>query len=111
LAKTKTSRLLIKVWEQQITNYTNRLDFLQGNMKTAYTVIWGQCTEALQVKLKTSPLFIKKDAACNAVWLLKEIKGVMQQFEGQRFLHLALDEPKTKYYAYKQAYETHSRGT
>jgi hypothetical protein len=30
----------------------------------------------------------------------------MQQFEGQWFLHLALDDAKTKYYAYKQAYKT-----
>jgi hypothetical protein len=46
------------------------------------------------------------DAACNGVWLLKEIKSVTQQLEGQRALHIALDEAKTKYYAYKQAYET-----
>ena len=106
LAENETSKFLLKVWEQQVTNYTIRLDLLRSNLKVVYTVIWGQCSEAMQVKLKTATNFKKMDDACNSVWLLKEIQAVMQQFEGQRFLHLALDEAKTKYYAYKQAYET-----
>ena len=106
LADDEKSKFLIKVWEQQVTNYTNRLDLLKSNLRVVYTVIWGQCTEAMQFKLKTVSKFAEKDAACDCVWLLMEIKSVMQQFEGQRFLHLALDEAKTKYYAYKQSYET-----
>ena len=96
LADDEESKFLIKVWEQQVTNYTNRLDLLKSNLRVVYTVIWGQCTEAMQFKLKTVPKFTEMDTACNCVWLLMEIKSVMQQFEGQRALHLALDEAKTR---------------
>ena len=89
-----------------MTNYTNSLDLLKSNLRVVYTVIWGQCTEAMQFKFKTVPKFTEMDTSCNCVWLLMEIKSVMQQFEGQRALHLALEKAKTKYYAYKQAYET-----
>jgi hypothetical protein len=47
----ETSGLVIAIWEKKVSAYCTRTDYLDSNLKTAYAVIWGQCSEAMKAKL------------------------------------------------------------
>ena len=96
-AITETSRLTVLLWEKEVTTYTVRRDYIESNLKALYAVIWGQCSEAMPAKIKSLSDFDSSDKKSDSVWLLKEIKAVMMLFEGQQYLHLSLDDAKTKY--------------
>jgi hypothetical protein len=74
-------------------------------LKTAYAVIWGQCSEAMKAKLTSLDDFETKSHESDCAWILKEIKGITYCFEGQRYIYLSLDNARTTYYAYTQGAE------
>jgi len=82
--------------------YCTRTDYLNSNLKTAYAVIWGQCSEAMKAKLTSLNDFETKNHKSDCIWILKEIKGITYRFEGQRYIYLSLDNARTSYYAYTQ---------
>jgi len=51
LEVSETNRLVIAIWEKKVSAYCTRTDYLDSNLKTAYAVILGQCSEAMKAKL------------------------------------------------------------
>jgi len=101
LEVSETNRLVITIWEKKVSAYCTHTDYLDSNLKTAYAVIWGQCSEAM----KALDDFETKNHVKDCVWILKEIKGIMYCFEGQRYIHLSLYDARTSYYAYTHGAE------
>jgi len=83
IAKTKTDWQVIFKWEKEMTNYITRKNVLESNLKSAYTIMWGQCSEALRAKVKSSSDYADKSADCDCKWLIKTVHGVMLHFDGQ----------------------------
>jgi len=54
------------IWNKAVTSYCTRTDYLESNLKTAYAVIWGQCSEAMKAKLTSLDDFKTKshDSDC-----------------------------------------------
>ena len=98
----ETSKLKIALWDRKVANYSVRFDHLESNLKAAYAVIWGQCSDAMKAKLKSQPKFLTHDKDSDCIWLLKEIKGIMLRFEGQRYIFLSLHDAHLAYYTYRQ---------
>jgi hypothetical protein len=105
LEVSETNRLVIAIWEMKVSAYCTRTDYLNSNLKTAYAVIWGQCSEAMKAKLTSLNDFKTKSHETDCVWILNEIKGIMYRFEGQRYIYLSLNDARTSYYAYTQGAE------
>ena len=42
------------VWQKKIDEYIRRCNTLEDNLRTAYTLIWGQCTDLMRVKIEAS---------------------------------------------------------
>jgi len=105
LEVSETNRIVIAIWEKKVSAYCPRTDYLDSNLKTAYAVIWGQCSEAMKAKLSSLDDFETKSHKSDCVWILKEIKGITYCFEGQRYTYLSLDNARTSYYAYTQGAE------
>jgi hypothetical protein len=105
LEVSETNRLVIAIWEKKVSAYCTRTDYLDSNLKTAYAVIWGQCSEAMKAKLTSLDDFEAKSHKSDCVWILKEIKGITYRFEGQRYIYFSLDDARTSYYAYTQGAE------
>jgi len=101
----ETNRLVIAIWEKKVSAYCTRTDYLDSNLKTAYAVIWGQCSKAMKAKLTSLDDFETKSHESDCVWILKEIKGITYRFEGQRYIYLSLDDARTSYYAYTRGAE------
>jgi len=102
LEVSETNRLVIANWEKKMSAYCTRTDYLDSNLKTAYAVIWGQCSEAMKAKLTSLDDFETKSHKSDCIWILKELKGITYRFEGQRYIYLSLDDARTTYYAYTQ---------
>jgi len=98
LEVSETNRLVIAIWEKKVPAYCTRTDYLNSNLKTAYAVIWGKCSEAMKAKLTSFYDFETKSHESDCVWILKEIKGITYCFEGQRYIYLSLDNARTSYY-------------
>lgn len=90
------------LFNKQMTGYSARLDQLESNLKAAYDVVWGQCSEPLQAKLKSMPKFEEKDNESDCVWILLEIRGIMLEFENERNLNLSLSDAHRVFELFQQ---------
>ena len=54
--------------------YVAGLTLLTRNQEKVFGVIWGQCSAALQSKIKSLAEFEDKSSSLDSLWLLKELK-------------------------------------
>jgi Reverse transcriptase (RNA-dependent DNA polymerase) len=97
-----TSAFAKRTWENEADDWFSRTKLVKQHLKTLYSVAWGQCSEAMKTKLQTHDDFTSKDLLADCAWLLKEIKAITFQFEGQRYLFLSLDDAHSDLCAYRQ---------
>lgn len=100
--KKNTSKLALALWNKEVDSYSGRLTRLNDNLKALYAVAWGQCSDGMKAKLKTSDDYEQKHNDTNVSWLLKEIRGVTFGFESQRSLYLSLQIARKDFYSFKQ---------
>jgi hypothetical protein len=43
-------RTLNRVWEKEVDEYVNRMTHLSNNMRTVFSLVWGQCTDVMRQK-------------------------------------------------------------
>ena len=89
-------------WQKKYDQYLSGNQTLTDNLRAIYTVVWGQCSAGMKAKVKTSPKFEAMDRDCNCISLLKEIKKIMYQFEGQHDPYVAIVEGKESLATFKQ---------
>ena len=91
-----------KIWEEQVKQYMRWEDTLAHNLKSAYTLIYRQCSDTLWVKLESRPDYKMTKAAADPIGLLENIKAIMHQFRAEHYGPLALHEAKQHYYMFFQ---------
>jgi hypothetical protein len=85
--------------------FVKRRETYETNKCALHSVIWNQCSQAMQMKLKSIDTFEKMNNENDSLALLKEIKGTAYKFESHNTIYLALDNTKCAFYAYKQGPE------
>jgi hypothetical protein len=55
-------------------------------MKTLYTLIWGQYSEAMRARLESKPSYAAMYAAYDSLKLLKSLKASVYNFQGLKYL-------------------------
>ena len=40
-----------RIWEKEVDEYVKRKGYLAENLKTLFSLIWGQCTDAMRAKI------------------------------------------------------------
>ena len=103
IAKAETDRQIVFKWEKEMTDYITRKNVLESNLKAAYTIMWGQCSEALRMKVKSSSDYATKSSDCDCEWLIKTVRGVMLRFDWQRKIHRSISDAHDAYHAYRPA--------
>jgi hypothetical protein len=91
-----------RIWENQVDEHVKRCNMLTENLKTAYSLIYRQCSDALRAKLESRPDHIAIEGAVDSIRLLENIRTVMFQFQSQRYGPLALHEAKRRFYLFSQ---------
>jgi hypothetical protein len=87
-----------RIWEKRIDDFVRRELVLTENVKTAYSLIWGQCTDVMRQKLEGQSDYDSVEEASDAIGLLKGIKSNMFNFQGHFYLPQALRDAKRRFY-------------
>ena len=74
----------IIIWQEDVKDYSKRTRILRENLGAIQAVVWGQCSEAMQTKLKAISVHVEKAAEHDCAWFLKSIKAITMQFDDKR---------------------------
>jgi hypothetical protein len=88
---------------EKVKVFVQRTLILENNLKAMYAVIWGQCSENMQNKVKTLEGFKEAQRDNDCVWLLKSIRQITYNFEDHKYLYSSLLEAELNYMTYKQS--------
>jgi hypothetical protein len=88
---------------KQVDEFVRRETELRENVKTLYSLVWGQCTDIMKQKLEASDDFEDIALEQNGLELLKAIKNIVFQFQSQKYLPHALHESKRRFYQCHQS--------
>ena len=76
----------------QIKQFVSREYMLRSNMEKLYSILWGQCSSALQVIIKGINENEDKVDDSDVIWLLTEIKKAIYGIDLKANLRLTLHE-------------------
>jgi hypothetical protein len=92
--------LEFELWKLDIREHRVKAQEYSNFKAGLYNVVFGQCTEALQDRLKSHEHF--PNAQQNGIALLTIIKTLTYTFEERRKLSDTLSDVKEQYYGFKQ---------
>ena len=90
------------LWQASMKTYNLRSDELKSNLNSLYSVIWGQSSESMKTKLRSLNDYTVQTQKDNCVWLLKQIKGIMHQFDVKQNILYSLNRARFAYMNCKQ---------
>ena len=64
----------VEIYKKEIEQFVQRKMNLQRNMGKTYSLVWGQCSTALQSFIKGISSFEQQSAAFDIIWLLTKLK-------------------------------------
>jgi hypothetical protein len=103
--ETATNIVSFTLWKEAFTVYSKRTNIIQQNMKEVFAVIWGQFSESLRDKVKSTSEYETKLIDGDCVWLLTKIKAIMLQFEDQTSLFISLSDANLSFASFHQSAE------
>ena len=90
------------IFKSEVESYAKCKSMLHENMQKAYSLILGQCTEMLKVKLKHAVTWELTSMAMDVLSLMSLIKAIIFKFKDQKYLPLALHMAKKNFYSFCQ---------
>ena len=75
------TELVTLLFSEAVKSYVKRTHVLESNLATVYSIIWGQCSENMQARLKTHKEYEVKSVANDCIWLLKHVRAVTLRFD------------------------------
>jgi hypothetical protein len=98
----QAERTEIRLWEETVEAYFERSAMYNTNICPLYSIIWSQCSDGMQAKLKANKDFEDIKTNTDSLAQLMEIKGIAYTFESQRNMYLVINNAKTELYSQKQ---------
>ena len=90
------------IWQAEVDLFVKRKEAYCENKNTMYSVIWSQCSKAMQAKIKATNNYEDILDNNDSLWLLEAIKGIAYKFESQKSIYVALDNAKGQFYSARQ---------
>ncbi len=97
-----SGRSKIHVWEKEIDEFVCQKNYLNENIKTLYSLVWGQCSDIIRTKLESLDTFTGISDRLDSIMLIKEIKGIVFNFQSQKYKPQALQEAVRRFYSLQQ---------
>ena len=79
------SKAASKIWEKEIDAYVKKKDYIDENMMTLYSLIWGQCMDIMRQKIEAHESFAGVSSTGDGLGLLKLVKSIAFQFQSQKY--------------------------
>ena len=87
-----------RIWEKQVDGYVKRLEQLDDNIKMLYSLVWGQCTDAMQARVRALAGYATATMNKDGLALLAMIRKTAFNFQSQKKLHHAVHESKKNFF-------------
>ena len=65
-----------ELWKISMQRIDKRNELLKDNRKKLFTLVFGQCTNAMQAEIKTDKKYRRKERSSDSLWLLQTIKKI-----------------------------------
>jgi hypothetical protein len=95
-----TNTLAVEIWKMELKEHREKVQHYENFRAGLYNVVLGQCTKALEERLKSHEDF--PPAHNDGVALLIIIKRLTYSFEERRMLADALTDVKESFYGFRQ---------
>ena len=87
-----------ELWKDAVKQQVGkRLNYLDENIKTVYVIVWGQCTDIIQQKLKAADDYNEVWKSGDGLHLLSMIKDITYIFQVQKYTGQSAFEAKKKF--------------
>ena len=87
-----------RIWEKEVDEFVKRSTYLKENIKTLYSLVWGQCTDIMRQKVEAMDIYETMSREGYGLTLLKVIKDVNYNFQSQKYLPHSLYKSKCRFY-------------
>ena len=77
--------------------------YLTENLRTLYSLVWGQCTDAICQKVEAAPEFKEYHRTFDSLGLLRVIRDVTYHFQSMKALGQSLHEAERRFFLLSQA--------
>jgi len=91
-----------RIWEMEVDEYVKQKNILTMNLKTLYSLIWGQAAPALRAKLRKYAVFNRINAECDFLALVTIIRTVCFSDSDNKYKYQSNNEIIRKFYMLKQ---------
>ena len=88
------------IYTKEAEEHVKRRVFLCENMKTAYSLIWGQCSDLMRVKVQAHKEYDNFNKSQDPVELLKAIKSINFKFEDHKYIFHSVFEAYRSFYVF-----------
>jgi len=78
-------RTTIRIWERSVDEHVKRLTGLEENVKSLFSLVWGQCSDVVRQKVEAHDNYEETSRAGNGIALLKILKGISFHFQSQKY--------------------------
>lgn len=96
-------RGVVLAWENRVKAHSKRLLNYESNVKTLFSLVWGQCTEALQAKVEADTNYNNMaKVPQDGIQLLKIIKDIAFDYQSQKYLAHAISDAVFKFWTFQQ---------
>jgi hypothetical protein len=77
-----------RICEKKLDEFVKRENCLEQNLQTIYSLVWGQCTEAMRQRVEGLDTYREIKATGDGLPLLLAIKDLVFNFQSQKYLPL-----------------------
>jgi hypothetical protein len=88
----------LRIWEKKVDEYIKQETYLVENMKTVYSLVWGQCTDVMRQRLEATSGFRRLSSDGDGLRQIMGIKDLVFNFQSQKYLPQALHESRRQFY-------------
>jgi hypothetical protein len=92
----------LHIWEKKVDEQVKQDTYLVENMKTVYSLVWGQCTDVMRQRLTATSNFRRVSSDGDGSGLIMAIKDLALNFQSQKYLPHALHESTRRFYFCQQ---------
>ena len=96
------SPVIKHLWNRSVDAYARRVELLEQNMKTLFSLVWGQCSMPLKAKIESDVDFTEVEEDMDSIALLVIIRSINFAMNAEKNPYQALHEAKRRFYSFKQ---------
>ena len=75
------TRTDIRKWEKRVDELIKRESKLEENLRSLYSLVWGQCTDPLRAKIRSLEEYAAMEEESDSLALIKSIRNAMYSYQ------------------------------